>query len=280
MVNVADLFQLFGEIAGLNVRSLVPASRILDAVSMLPYLTNPSQDSLRRYNFTQTGINITAHGARPGPCVLTIPPTGTPLVNTCAQIFPQKGLCMQEGGVWYGEGTTASPTPFTSCCALQQAMPQLGFSILPLSQAAVRNYHFKLIQVVSENCTTGQDESSLQFYRIDEAPVAPLIDFTQLDLITNPSAPTSGMTPEQAAAFLDLQRELTATLGSEAQCPGDGNGDGVVDQLDLANWDLFHKSGSSWYDFNLPSTNGYDALTNQADRNFIVQNLGRTCPPR
>ena len=97
MVNLADLFQLFGEIAGLDVRKLVPASRILDSVSMLPYLTNPSQPSLRAYNFTQTGINISAHNARPGPCLIPIPGS-----NTCVQLFPQKGLCEQEGGVWYG----------------------------------------------------------------------------------------------------------------------------------------------------------------------------------
>jgi len=94
MVNVGDLFQLFGEIAGLNVRELVPASHILDAVSMLPYLTNPSQPSLRKYNFTQTGINISAHNARPGPCVISVPPPPrTPILNTCVQLFPVKALC-------------------------------------------------------------------------------------------------------------------------------------------------------------------------------------------
>jgi hypothetical protein len=279
MVNVADLFQLFGEIAGLAVRGLVPASRILDSVSMLPYLTNPGQPSLRSYNFTQTGINISAHGERPPPCVIRIPPTGTPLVNTCVQVFTTEGLCHQEGGVWYGAG---SPTPFTSCCALQQAMPQLGFDILPLTQAAVRNDHFKLIQVTNQNCTSNppQDQTTVQLYRIDEAPIAPLIDFEQLNLITNQSDPTSGLGPEEKAAFLSLSQQLTAILSSEAQCPADGNYDGVVDQLDLANWDLFHKSGSSWYDFNLPSTNGYDGLTNEADRQYILQNLGTKCPPR
>src|SRR6185436_1065589 len=41
MVNAVDLFQLFGEIAGLDVHSLVPASHILDCQPVLPYLTNP-----------------------------------------------------------------------------------------------------------------------------------------------------------------------------------------------------------------------------------------------
>src|SRR5207245_1522317 len=156
--------------------------------------------------------------------------------NACVQVFPQKGLCEQEGGVWYGTGTTASPQSYASCCALQQAMPQLGFSILPLSQAAVRNDQFKLIQVTNDSCSsssapTDSTTSELQFYRINETPVTPLIDFPRLNLITDPSNPTSGMTPEQAAAFLDLNRELSAILGSESECPGDGNADGIVDQL-------------------------------------------------
>ena len=43
MINVVDLFQLFGEIAGLDVRAEVPASHILDSKAVLPYLTNPDQ---------------------------------------------------------------------------------------------------------------------------------------------------------------------------------------------------------------------------------------------
>ena len=46
-VNVVDLFQLFGEIAGLDVRRVVPRSHILDSASVLPYLTNPHQSSIR-----------------------------------------------------------------------------------------------------------------------------------------------------------------------------------------------------------------------------------------
>jgi Sulfatase len=63
MVNVADLFELFGEIAGVDVHKVVPKSHILDSVSMLPYLTNPAQASLRTDNFTQTGIKH--HRQRP-----------------------------------------------------------------------------------------------------------------------------------------------------------------------------------------------------------------------
>jgi hypothetical protein len=44
-----------------------------------------------------------------------------------------------------------------------------------------------LIQVTNQVCTTDppQEETTVQFYRIDEAPIAPLIDLTSLNLITN-----------------------------------------------------------------------------------------------
>jgi hypothetical protein len=58
MVNIADLFQLFGEMAGIDVRKEVPKSHKLDSMAMLPYLTNPKQLSIRQTNFTQTGNNI------------------------------------------------------------------------------------------------------------------------------------------------------------------------------------------------------------------------------
>ena len=89
--------------------------------------------------------------------------------------------------------------------------------------------------------------------------------------------------------LLDLKRELGDILNSEPQCPGDGNVDGVVDKLDLKNWTIFQRSrtidgssgpSSSWYDFNLPVTDGYDGVTNHYDRKYIQENLGRTCPAR
>jgi arylsulfatase A-like enzyme len=282
MVNIADLYQLFGEIAGLDVRRFVPPSRIVDSVSMMPYLTNPAQPSLRRYNFTQTGSNITAHNQRPGPCVITIPKSGPSVVNTCVQIFPQKGLCEQEGGDWYGDGTTISPVAYSSCCALQQATG-MSFSILPLAQAAIRNDRFKLIQVTndsSDSSAPAATTTELQLYDIDETPEVPRIDFPALNLIHDQANPTAGLTPQQRTAFLDLKQELTEMLNSSPDCPADGNADGVVDNLDLKNLNTFQHSGSSWYDFNLPVTNGYDGQTDRFDRKYLLENRGRTCPAR
>jgi arylsulfatase A-like enzyme len=272
MVNVADLFELFGEIAGLDVRKLVPKARILDSVSMLPYLTNPSQRSLRAYNFTQTGDNISADNQRPGPCVIPIP-SAQP---TCVQIFPQKALCETEGGSWWGQGATSPQKPFNSCCDLLASGQIQGLKVLPLAQSAVRNDKFKLIQVTPESCDT--QETPLQLYTINEAPGIPLIDFSRRNLITNQSDPTSGLTKEQAENYTALKMELDSILNSESQCPGDGNVDGVVNQKDIMKWTLFHKSGSSWYDF--PVNGEYNGFTDNGDLQIIQANLGQTCQPR
>ncbi len=297
MVNVADLYQLFGEIAGLDVRDFVPKSRIVDSVSMLPYLTNPSQTSLRAYNFTQTGDNISANGVRPGPCVIPIPSKSP----TCVQIFPQKALCETEGGTWWGPGASPPQESFNSCCDLLASNKVQGLKVLPLAQEAVRNDNFKLIQVHSETCDP--EERPLQLYRINEHSPIPLLDFPKLNLIIHQDAPTKGLTKEEAENYTALKNELDSILNSESQCPGDGNVDGVVNQTDIKNWTLFHKTGStsttdpttgkiiaassSWYDF--PMKNGvftpppdgvYDGFTGMDDLKVIQENLGRTCPAR
>src|SRR5690606_14587617 len=101
MVNTTDLFSLFGEIAGVDVRESIPDGRELDAQPMLPYLTQPTQESIRDSNYTEMGMNVTATGeAPPGPCVI-------PAANVCVQIFPQQGVCEDQGGTWYGEGGVA-----------------------------------------------------------------------------------------------------------------------------------------------------------------------------
>lgn len=305
MVNVGDLFQLFGEIAELNVRDFVPKSRIVDSVPMLPYLTNPGQASLRLYNFTQTGINISQNGILPAPCVIPIPQNSP----TCVQIFPEKALCETEGGDWYGKDPTKGTQTFNSCCDLFASNPPAvpGVKVLPLAQAAVRNDKFKLIMETDAECEIPNppaEELPLQLYRINEDTPIPVLDVPGVNnLIKDQNEPTKGLTNEQKENYLALKAELELILSSESQCPGDGNVDGIVNQQDINNWTLFHKSGStgvtdptigkttpassSWYDF--PMKNGvftpppdgvYDGFTGADDLKLIQGNLGRTCPPR
>ncbi len=280
MVNVADLFQLFGEIAGVDVHEVVPKSHILDSVSMLPYLTNPTQPSLRTTNFTQTGINITANGVRPPPCVipLTQPPT-------CVQIFPQQQLCEFEGGTWYGPGGAAGPGGVATCCDVKnQFVPGTypDLNIIPDAQKAIRNDGFKLVQNEVPNCSTNQDDTVTEFYAINELAPVPQIDRPDGQLANNllpdPTLPPDQqLTADQLTNFNALSTQLQSVLNSEIPCPGDGNLDKVVDQKDLDDWSSFAAlcaSGgecSSWYDLN------FDGKTDDADQAIIEQHLGTNC---
>ena len=114
MVNVADLYQLFAEIAGIdNVQELVP--RTLDAVPMLTYLTTPGADSQRAYNFTQVGNNQQAGGTINQPCSLG---------SSCSQIPVSKSVCHDNDGIWWGAEPDYADVPasgYTQCCEVNSS---------------------------------------------------------------------------------------------------------------------------------------------------------------
>jgi len=283
MVNIADLFQLFGEIAGIDVRNAVPASHILDSVSMLGYITNPKQQSIRKTNFSQTGNNI--HLEAPYPCVISLGNT-----NTCAQLFTDKPLCIDEGGMWYGPETQApNKQTYQNCCQVKNDFPD--YDILPDFQNALRNDNFKLVQIKSPDCShpptdprgVFPDLTFTEFYRINEAAPIPLLDNKELALCSdNPDNKLKlecpkGLTAKQADNFNSLQAEITQLLMSEPKCPGDGNEDKVVNGQDIKSWRFFSEFNmgqSSWSDFNI------DGVTNRDDLAIIHQHLGQKCPPR
>ncbi len=276
MVNAAvDVFALFGEIAGVDVRQVVPPSHALDARPLLPYLTTPGQASLRTSNFTQTGTNLQAPGAPTPPCVLQ-PST----LNVCTQIFPFQALCETEGGVWYGPGGAAGPNGLQTCCQVQtQVDPSV--TLLAHDAWAIRDAQYKLVRRQVENCATNQLELQYEFYTIDEAAPVPKLDRAQDNLLTATTLPPQGLTPDQQQHFDGLLAELLALLRSEPACPGDGNLDKRVDQADLQNWQLFadkcaqnQNQCSSVYDLNL------DGITDSADRVIIEANFGRRCEGR
>lgn len=297
MVNIADLFQLFGEIAGVDVRQVVPSSHILDSQPMLAYLTNPNQAGIRQTNFTQTGPNI--HVGTPPPCIVVT--TG---VNACVQLFPSADICHLEGGKWFGPNPDEGTVVFQNCCALQnQAPPDVSpVSIVPEVQSAIRNDAYKLVQFTTPNCKAppGSDgnypsATTTEFYLIDEAPGAPRLDKSQ-----NPAplcADTTissgvmhncpGMLNQQQAAVynsllvsLNGQNGQGGILNSEPACPGDGNLDKLVDQKDVQAWKSFYDLTSppgmisSWYDFN------HDGVTDKTDLGTIQTYLGTHCLPK
>jgi hypothetical protein len=79
MVNIADLYQPFGEIAGIDVPASVP--RRLDARSMLPYLEKPEQGSIRSWNFTQVAPNLQNAGATGQPRRVALAAGGHPALR-------------------------------------------------------------------------------------------------------------------------------------------------------------------------------------------------------
>ncbi len=262
MVNIADIFALFGEIAGVDVRKAVPKAHTLDSVPLLPYLTNPNQESLRQSNFTQIADNITVNGERNPPCVIA---------STCLTLTPTKAFCEAQGGVWYGPGADpehGGPDGVATCCDVKnQFVPDL--ELLPSAQQAIRNDGFKLVKQTVANCTTGQDDTITEFYEIDERPISPKMDRADKELLQQ-----GPLTPEQQKNFDTLSTDLQAVLNSEVQCPGDGNLDKKVDGKDIHAWKFFQtlsQGQSSWYDFN------FDGLTDDADRAIIKQNLGANC---
>jgi len=82
------------------------------------------------------------------------------------------------------------------------------------------------------------------------------------------------LTPEQAANFLELSEQLAEILTSQPPCIGDGNIDGVVDELDQSDWQDFADLSlgqSSWYDINK------DGATNVQDLVILSENEGAIC---
>jgi hypothetical protein len=272
MVNLVDLFQLFGEIAGIDVPRAVP--RKIDAVAMLPYLTNPAQRSLRSWNFTQVGVNYQANGAINGPCQIS---------STCTQIPVTKSVCEDNAGIWWGDGATDPLTAgipaggLTYCCEVnvfRANQGQPGYTIQPLDSVAVRNDQYKIVSnyFQSYNATTNACEplTTSEFYQIAETVPIPKIDRADSNLLA-----MGPLNPEQQMNYNLLSVQLTAILGSQPACPADGNIDGVINVLDVANWGIYRAlaSGkSSWYDINM------DGLTNPADLALIQQVLGTKCP--
>jgi hypothetical protein len=283
MVNIADLFQLFGEIAGIDVRKVVPSSHILDSAPMLSYLTNPNPSGIRQTNFTQTGYNIEL--TAPGPCLIVLGGT-TP---TCAQLFTSPQLCNDEGGIWYGPESTIKS--YSSCCALQQSVNDGTFpdptvtkvKLLPDFQNAIRNDTYKVVQLMEPDCTQPQmpngrfpDITSNAFYEINEDAPKPMLDNADLALCgdDSPYACPKGLSKDESTNYTNLSNAMTALLGSEPLCPGDGNEDKVVNGQDIKSWRMFSElamGGSSWSDFNI------DSETNSADLAIIHQHLGTKC---
>jgi arylsulfatase A-like enzyme len=306
MVNSTDLYQLFAEIAGADVKAAVPAARPVDAQPMLAYLTNPGQASIRSTNFTEVGTNFgnpQATTVVPQPCVVEA-------ANTCLVFFPNKALCDDQGGIWYGASSGLPNVPaagFANCAQVTSyrvANGQSAVEVYPRSQKAASDGAHKLVRLYRENCPVSGDIANAQcsgfktteeLYAIDAAVPNPRLDRAPGSTLPAPAlatATTSGAAAPPLTGLAGAQQQAYETLKAELDrrdavasynytydsvaCPGDGNRDLVVDQKDLDNWlELSQLNGgqSSWYDFN------HDGKTDATDRAIIQGNLGKRCAP-
>ncbi|ACE84607.1 sulfatase-like hydrolase/transferase [Cellvibrio japonicus] len=284
MVNTADVFHLFGEIAGLAVDTLAPQG--IDGMAMLPYLQNPVQSSLRAYNFAQGGLNIQLDQGRNGPCVIN---------NLCSHTPVNKAVCEDNGGTWWGMGADDPQVAaygsgdLAHCWQVNQAIyrhdpdayaqnrREMGWT----SYLAIRNDHYKLVRNRTQDYDTATDNGveveSVEFYAIDQAVPLPTLDTADNNLLADKAA--DDLPLHQRQHYQALSARLDAILASQPACPGDGNRDGMVDGTDLEQWaywaDPDQGGGySSWYDFN------YDGLTDAADRAVIEANRGNQCQPQ
>lgn len=272
MVNIADLFALFGEIAGIDdVHRAVP--RTIDAFPMLPYLRDPEQRSLRDWNYTEVGANLQVDGAINNPCVIS---------GGCTQIPVSKSVCEDNNGVWWGEGADdpltvgIPPGGYTLCCqvnAFRDSQMQSLYGILPLVSIAIRDDDYKLVEnsysayvSQAEPCVETTD---LEFYEIDEAAPLPRLDYAGTEL------PLDALSAPEQSSYDALTAQLEAIRASVPDCPGDGNLDYVVDEQDITDWSFYATSSglSTVYDLNL------DGLTDDADEAIIAANLGLDCRP-
>ena len=283
LVNAADLFQLFGDIAGVKVAEIVPPSRPLDSQPVLPYLTTPSTPPIRETNFTQNGAATFTPDLeeRSWPCQIAQQCNDT--------LFETAEFCADNGGVWWGPGAAKQ---ITSCCAVQAETGPL--TIAPVRQKAVRTKDYKLVEAERFNCERplakgakgsvpwAEFETDLvkEFYNVAPTETNPHgIDSADLNLLKDcpEGERAAGCLPKEARpAFKQLSREMTdikVSAKPQDQCRkiGDGNLDMRVNDADIAGWTAFAGKGPSVYDINV------DGATDAKDERIIKANLGVDC---
>ncbi|MCC2596706.1 sulfatase-like hydrolase/transferase [Pusillimonas sp. MFBS29] len=297
-VSSPDLYRLFADIAGADVEANVPADRPLDAQPMLAYLTTPEQGAIRSLNFTEMGTNFTnpSMSTTPQPCVVEA-------AEVCFTIFPQKALCDDQSGIWYGAGSGLTGVPaegFGQCGQVMSYRKSLDpndvVDVLPDSQKAVSDGIYKLVRLNRKMYTTDlanpinstyiENQNTDELYKIDMAVPNPTLDRAGDAIAVGSPTITAGLPPEAQQSYDTMRAEMderdqVAEYNYQydtVHCTGDGNRDGVVDQTDLALWTELSQlnlnngvAQSSWYDLN------HDGLTDETDKALIEANLGNTC---
>ena len=250
MVNCVDLFQLWGEVAGIDVQTAKPAGRQLDCFSMLPYLTTAEPAPIRTYNFaefTQPHLKVEATGGPgtvAGPCLLA---NGSICTDT---ILATQEFCEGQGGTWMGI-VPGEKGGYASCCELAAAVPAGDAITLILwpTQCTITNGRWKLVQKFAYGetevtCPTAIDPTNpvhaLEFYDLADCPFANQlfgrgIDNDGCNMLKNTGDPAIDLAnrPAAMAAYEALNKQLLTLRPSLVPIIGDVTMDGNVDGADL-----------------------------------------------
>ncbi|MBX3732462.1 MAG: sulfatase-like hydrolase/transferase [Verrucomicrobiae bacterium] len=263
IVSAVDLFELFGELAGVEVRAAVPPTHILDSRPMLAYLTDVDQPAIRKFAFAQMGNGLKAPTTHIWPTVVGVGPA-----SICTDsIFTSQSLAESEGGTWFGPGGSQE---FYSCCDVLAANIYTNLTLLDIRSWMVADDRYKLIKFDRAACESALGQ--YEFYDLRPTPLNPVnplgLDNAGHDLLTNGVA--VNLTPEQQRHYDELLAELNRILTSEPACYTDGNLDKQVTQLDLDGV-LQYWGQASWFDVNS------DGTTDQLDLDCVMANLGNNC---
>jgi hypothetical protein len=308
-VNVVDLFGLFCDVAGVDYASEVEAhapGRVLDAKSMLPYLTDPTHDAIRDFDFAvyQSGMYPATPGSEhyeeggvAGACI-----NGLLLID---QLISSPCFCEDNGGLWLPAASCGDVPEVYSYCDLYEAYledpcsdllvdrlgnrytftfpvpddcPTVdcgGKSVTPTcvnpptrGQWAVRSGRWKLIVQLFPSCLPEEDQCMIEFFLLGNVtpPHSPGIESSA----ATQTLDIDNLNPVAQAKFDALKSYMYETLASESFCMGDGNQDLKVDGADLAGV-LGDWGYSSFWDIN---RNG---IADGADIGLILANWTSDC---
>lgn len=282
MVNATDVYALLAQVAGID--EAIVAAATPDSVGLLAYLENANQTSLRDYNFTQGALNIQQNAGRNGPCAFT---------TQCSHTPTSKSVCEDNGGVWWGQGAddpvvvnTYQSGELLQCWQVNQAIynaDPASYDTNKLTMGwsryqAIRNDNYKLVRNHALDYVPATDSYedifSIELYAVDQA-ATPQLDTADSDLLVGQGeAGVAQLSEALQTVYATLQGALAEIMASQPDCPGDGNGDGKVDQRDVLNYHSIIATGwqgSSWYDVN------FDGVTDAQDLAIIEAALGTVC---
>ena len=294
LVNATDVFGLFGEAAGLDPQKVSQPKKI-DASPLLPYLQNPQQQGIRTFNYAEGGLNIQKGGAHNGPCVIgRINDAG----GLCSQTPINKGVCEDNGGVWWGEGATdpGVVAAVDECWQVNQAIydslteenkstygtAKVGQS--PQIYYTARDAAFKFIYSNWKDYDPGTPDVATfydleELYEVNESknPLELKLDRDGEALYLKSNGVVTvderASVTGSAEAMQALEDYLADLFATEQSCPGDGNGDRVVNLKDVSDYRRTVRAwaGSSTFDFD------YNAVTDRNDLQTILDNIPKDC---